>query len=396
MISLSRAPASADFLLPRRAAYWWFEGFIRAQQTPGLRSAISWAALLLAGAGLAAWIAALARELAAWDPAARTLRRFLLCAAAVLGTAWAGRWALSLFLEISSSAWFPPESLDWREPALAFLAANHAAWGVFGASTVFCRAAGAARTEDSRGMLRRFFSRLVILVLPASLLCAIGVFRDDLGKNNLEARRRLYRSLTLELEPTGLREALASGLDRGDPLARLLLLRNLSRAPASPENLAALRPLADPLRWRIGPAASMLLAEASGHFGDAPGAAALRSSAGRGGIPPGLLAGLEDRAPGPAAGVGRGAFRGIAPRRAALFVREPGPDGDAIDPAGLVAAAAPNAKGRFEFKGLPDGDYFLALSPPSGGIPERAVGAPGDIRLKEGRRRVELKPIEVR
>ena len=128
--------------------------------------------------------------------------------------------------------------------------------------------------------------------------------------------------------------------------------------------------------------------QASGHFGDA-GAAAL-SSAGRGIRP----AYWPPRGPGPARAASCGRLsRDCAEGRAVVESRAPTAT---IDPAGLVAAAAPNAKGRFEFKGLPDGDYFLALSPPSGGIPERAVGAPGDIRLKEGRRLVALKPIEVR
>ena len=312
MISLSRAPASADFLLPRRAAYWWFEGFIRAQQTPGLRSAISWAALLLAGAGLAAWIAALARELAAWDPAARTLRRFLLCAAAVLGTAWAGRWALSLFLEISSSAWFPPESLDWREPALAFLAANHAAWkssGIHGFAGPRER-----RGPRLKGNAEAFFSRLVILVLPASLLCAIGVFRDDLGKNNL-GRGGGCIVPTLDWSRRAARGP-GFGPDRGDPLARLLLLRNLSRAPASPENLAA--PAAGrSLRWRIGPAALDALA-GLGAFRRRWGR---RAELRRPGIRPAYW---PPRGPGPpAAGVVRAPFAGL--RGGPRCCREPGP-----------------------------------------------------------------------
>lgn len=460
MISLSRAPASADFLLPRRAAYWWFEGFIRAQQTPGLRAAYSWAALLLAGAGLAAWLAALAVELAAWEPAARTLRRFVICAGAVIGVAWAGRWALSLFLEIMSGAWFPPESLDWREPALAFLAAHHAAWGVFGASLAFCRAAGTAAAGASRELLGRFFGRLILLILPAAILAAVGGSRWDLGKTSLaeagrspevrrigaqfqiavqedgaapafrprvlrsggpgaavysprgmaalvelaesrslfarQARRELYQSCALSLDPEGLRNALVSGHDQGDPLARLLLLRNLARAPARPENLAALQAMADLEAWRIGPAASLLMADALDHFGDDRAAALLRSSAGRGAIPPGLLAGLEDAAPGPSKGVVRGSFRGRMPRKAALFIRDPGPDGYVLDPAGLVAAAVPDAKGRFEFRGLPDGDYFLVLSPAPEVRLSRVSGAPGDIRLGEGRRLVELKPIELK
>lgn len=460
MVSLSRAPASADFILPRRAAYWWFEGFIHAQQAPGLRAAYSWAALLLAGAGLLGWLAALVSELAGWEPAARTLRRFLICAAAVLGAAWAGRWALSLYLDILRNVWFPPESLDWREPALAFLAASHAVWGVFGSSLAFCRAAGTLDHESSAEQLGRFLGRGGALLLPAALLWLAAEFRWDYSKKNLleaggsadmvpletvfqvavedeagnpafqsrvirtvepgaavasprgmaaltevarsrgvyalRALRALYQAYTLELDPEGLRNSLGLGHLREDPVARLLLLRNLSSAPAQDAAGRNMEFLADPVHWRFGPAAAALLAEAFGHAGR-PDHAAYWRSQGRGGmIPPGLLAGVGETGVRRADGLVRGTFRGPRPRKAALFIREPGPDGYVIDPAGLVTAAVPDSKGKFEFHGLAEGDYFLVLSPPPGVSISRWTGAPGDIRIRERRRRIELKAIELK
>jgi len=208
------------------------------------------------------------------------------------------------------------------------------------------------------------------------------------------ALRRLYEGLTRGMEAEGLREALLMGLQAGDPAAGLLLLESLSSAPRSPEAARALDSLADESRCRIGPQASARLALAYARLGLKEKAAFWQERASRG-IPPGLL---SLGSVGAFNGVVKGSVKGGRVRVGLYALKGASPHAYALGPSQLVASAWPDEKGRFEFKGLAAGDYFLALSLDwNGPRPQaRVLGHRGDIRISAESPRAELAPIELR
>lgn len=68
-------------------------------------------------------------------------------------------------------------------------------------------------------------------------------------------------------------------------------------------------------------------------------------------------------------------------------------------PTWLVDSTIPDAQGRFVFKGLPAGDYFLAFSVDlPEGVQAHALnlkGEIGDIRLSERHPRIELPSLHI-
>lgn len=137
------------------------------------------------------------------------------------------------------------------------------------------------------------------------------------------------------------------------------------------------------------------IARAYAHLGEA---ASARAWAAKAAIPAGLL-GLDG---GGALKPGRvaGTMKGLPTLRAALYRR---PDAVApylLDASGFVAAADPDAKGRFAFEGLPAGRYYLAFAFPADpeGLRGDVVvsGHRGDIILDARRRAVDLPAIVLR
>ncbi|MBI4679314.1 MAG: carboxypeptidase regulatory-like domain-containing protein [Elusimicrobia bacterium] len=496
MLTLSRVPASADFLLPRRSFYPFFAAFMRARQTPGLRFAVSWLALvLIVGAvGLVLWriaavhleahSAAAARRKTGWVPLAARLVGCLLIAAAA-------RAALSAWLDVLQNAWFAPESLSPAEPVLAlalasgtaFLAAraclamggqvlagagrspsaegglamggqvlagagrspsaegglalvdggfpavsgggSRGSWkaaAVWCLSVLLCWFAAAAVAAGYGGRLTMALAagipaepsgRLAVIVLTddyevrdvplgvpgvadysAESLAELERFGARRSVHRLAALRHACAGRALLGDADGMRKAAFESLQAGDPLAGLILLGNLARAPVSPANLAMLESLADEDRWRAGPHAAVALAAAYARF-DKPQKAAYwlgRASQGSSAIPAGLLA-LPDADSRPAKV--RGRLIAGAGLRVALYARDSAVPAD-LSPMALAASATTDGKGRFEFDGIGPGDYFLTVSfpavKPASGI--RVSGHRGDVRVAG--KTVTLPPITLR
>ena len=109
--------------------------------------------------------------------------------------------------------------------------------------------------------------------------------------HRLSALRHVVWGRALLGDADGMRKAAFESLLAGDPLAGLMLLENLRRAPVSPANLALLDSLSDEARWRVGPHAAVALAAAFARFGKPDKAAYWlgRASQGASAIPAGLL-----------------------------------------------------------------------------------------------------------
>jgi hypothetical protein len=89
-----------------------------------------------------------------------------------------------------------------------------------------------------------------------------------------------------------------------------------------------------------------------------------------------------------------------APGRAriALYARADASAPYLLDAAGFVASTTPDSRGRFEFRGLAAGRYYLAvaLSSENGRRGEVSVsGARGDLILDASRAAVDLPPLTV-
>jgi len=139
----------------------------------------------------------------------------------------------------------------------------------------------------------------------------------------------------------------------------------------------------------VGPLAAAELARAYRHQGDA---AAAKAWAEKSGVAPGLML-REDEAPLKKSRVS-GTVKAPGPVKLALYRRA---DPDApylLDASGLVAAAEPDAKGRFSFTGLTAGRYYLAFALPSDDRGEIEVsGNRGDLILDAKRPTFSVPPL---
>jgi hypothetical protein len=436
MLFASRLPPGPEFILPRRGGYWLFQGAWSLFSRPAGRTVFSGCVVLL----LAACAGALALSLRG---SARSVPR--------TPSAWAGLLfgpAAALILaarlgsrtlDLTQLIWFPYGAMDAREPLVAFVlfalafvpaAAAARAWVagrrrratmLFGfmvlldaAGGAFAAAAGVGRplgTAEAGG-------KTVFVVLTQgekgpsheTYVLPPDVFNDPDPRAReralasaprdaraLRALRALYLEETKRWDEAGLREALLLGVSRNDPLAPSLLLAHLTAAVPSPEALEALRRLADEGAWRIGPLGAAALSRAYAHLGKAAQARRWAAKAGgAGGIAPGLFR----PAPGGPLRPGRvaGVLRAPGRARIALYARADASAPYLLDAAGFVASTTPDSRGRFEFRGLAAGRYYLAvaLSSENGRRGEVSVsGARGDLILDASRAAVDLPPLTV-
>ena len=434
-----RLPPGPEMLLPKRFGYAGFLVLMRLWSAPAVPAALSWAAVACAAGLLAALAAGVALELRErrakpLSGARAALRGF----GAALGAAaafWLARWALTGITALIERAWFFPEALDWREPLLLL-------GGFCAVLLAAARAAGRLAAWSAGGGGRSGLSRWLpwACALAAAAVLGLGlssyvsasaappdrggaprlvcVLAQKDGRPRVEERlvevpaepspepvaptaaalRLLYEERTIEMDADGLRRALSLGVSRGDPLARALLLENLLAAPADARTRRLLDSLCDPKRWRVGARAAARLALGYARLGDGDRAAywLSRASRGEGAPPPGLLA-LPDARTVLRRGRIFGRLRADGPARVALYARrEPGQP-YLLGPAQLVASSDVGAGGRFDFKDLTEGDYYLAFAveaPSSAGAsrrPLRVRGSRGDLELSRRRRAIGVR-----
>jgi len=381
----------------------------------------------------------------------------------LLVLAWAFRFCASLWVDIVQNAWFAPESVDWREPLCTFAALwVAAAAGLKAAGSLLrwtIREGAPARSQARRaaffggGLLLaglalygwgcwRYDLRRGSLAEAARLSSSrpvgrtILVLAEKRGRPEVEARsleyapagktdfsseslaaveryasgprtvftlpalRWLYWGYTIEMRAEDLRRALLLGHRLGDPLARLLLLESLIVAPPGPQTAGLLDSLADERRYRIGTRAAARMAIAYARLGMKERSAywERRAALGEGGIPLGLLP-LPRSQGALSPGLLRGRVRGARLVRVGLYARGDRYAPYELGPGQLVASASVDRRGRFSFRGLGAGDYFLALvfdSPSGEGRQARLSGHRGDIRLDARRPSLVLPELAIR
>lgn len=436
MLFASRLPPGPGFLLPRRGGYALYRAAWALFAAPGGRALFSAlvAALLAVAAGSIA--VALNRALKARP------RRWSGWTGLAAGPAFAAFLAWRLVgrvLDLAQLVWFPYGGMDAREApasfilfALVFGAAAFAAvsW-VAGRRRAATLAAAALVAADlsaglfaaSHGVGRRLDEPVaagktlfVVLTegekgpgqatyaLPPDVfsgpdrrpaLRAAAVRTGD--ARALPALRELYEEETKRWDLSGLRTALLTGVARRDLLAVSVLLAHLRSAAPSAEALAALGAVADEDSWRVGPAGAAAVSRAYARLGDAAAAARWAEKAGgTAGIAPGLFAGATGGALRP--GRVRGTLRASGPARVALYMKTDPWAPYLLDAGGFVAAAEPDARGRFAFAGLPAGRYYLAVAVPDGDGRRGEVsvtGSRGDIVLDARRPALDLPPLSV-
>jgi hypothetical protein len=231
---------------------------------------------------------------------------------------------------------------------------------------------------------------------PRPALRALASGPDD--ARVLPALRALYEEEEKRWDLAGLQDSLLLGADRGDTLAASLLVSHLAAVPPSPAALKALSHLADEDSWRIGPLAAAELSRAYAHLGDAAAAGRWAAKAdGPLGVAPGLLGPAESGA------LRSGRITGTlsAPGRARVALyRKADPEAPyLLGAAGLVAAAEPDAKGRFSFTGLTAGRYYLAVAQSAGDDPRGEIsvsGNRGDLILDEKRPTLDLPALALK
>ena len=428
---VARLPPGPDFILPRRGGYALYQAGWALAASPGARVTFSF----IVAAGLLVSLSWLARGL--WKAAKSKHKR-----GAALGAALGPLFAVVLawrirgsVLDVVQLAWFPYGALDAREPFVAFVLLAAAFVAAAAAATAWAQGRRRTATKLLLGLLAADVAGLAVgkyygvdeaFELSASgktayvaltqgpdgpgrdvYVLSPGAFgrdpRPDYHRSlaaprsarTLPALRALYQAETMRWDEEGLRRALLLGASLGDGLAYSLLLSHLETVRPSPAAVAAVGALADEDAYRVGPLGAARIARAYAHLGERE--AALRWAA-RATIPPGLL-GVER---GGALKPGRvsGVIKGPPALRVALYKR---PDAAApylLDAAAFVAAADPDAKGRFEFSGLTAGRYFLAAAFPAsplGLTGEVAVaGHKGDVVLETRRPSVQLPTVVLR
>ncbi|MCR4294278.1 MAG: carboxypeptidase-like regulatory domain-containing protein [Elusimicrobia bacterium] len=423
MLFASRLPITLDFILPRRAGWPLFQVAHEALSRSGPREAFTAGISLIMLASLArfGWLLAAAVRGRRWS-GRDFLARGLLVALVLFLT----RWSFAIWFEVSQKVWFPYGSLDAWEPLvnllvcalIAFCAMTAslaglsprpaplrgpAAWTAVNALAAFAAFSlyGAWSPGESPAESRRLF---VVLTEEegrpgqAAYDLPVAAERDvaKAGVHRLESLRALYERRAKLMDPAGLRSALMLGMKHHDDLARSLLLDHLSVAPPSPGALGALGALADETAHRIGPMGASRIALAYARLGDAAQAAvwARRGAEGPRGIPAGLL----DLTGGGALAPGRvsGKIEGLKPLRIALYRKADPAAPYLLDAAALVASAAPDARGRFSFSGLPAGRYYLALAFEVPGRELRVRGHRGDLTLDARKPALELPLLSIK
>lgn len=436
MLFASRLPPGGEFFLPRRGGYWLYRAAWALFSRAGGRLSFSLAttALLLACAG----VLMLALRRAVKKPPKTWSAWTGLALGPLAALLLAGRLGARA-LDLVQLLWFPYGSMDAREPLAAAL--------LFAAAFAPAAAAAVAWAAGRRRKALALFGALVAMDAAGALFGAVhGVGRplgvpaatgktlfvvmiegpkgpghesyaiapDVFGDpdpreryrvlaegprdgRTLRALRALYTEETKRWDLDGLRSALLLGAVKGDPLAPGLLLAHLTAVAPSPAALSALGALADEDAWRVGALGAAAVARAYGHLGDREAAARwARKASGSGGVAPGLIAvsGGGSLRPGRISGTLAAPGRS----RVALYERQDPGAPYFLDAAGLVASAAPDARGRFSFTGLAAGRYYLAvaLSNGDGRRGEVSVsGNQGDVILDARRPSRDLPPLVV-
>lgn len=456
IFSLPRLPQSTDFILPRLPGFFLYRLAIAIAGSARGRHAADWGAVALSISCAIALLAGLWRW-GQWPGLARRGARWrgLACLAGVCLALMATRWAASLYLDLIQNVWFFPESANVFEPLLVwaaffiplafFLRAAEAvldmsAWrSIRFACALLVPAlvlqffsvrqydAGKGSLAEAAGLSQRPHQMRAIVVLtekdgrpdyevhelelgvrgtsefsPESLARVEEYVGGRRTVFTLAGLRYLYAGHTMQMDAEAARRALCLGAMAGDPAGRLLLLQNLEVASPSPAAESCLEGLSDEARYRIGPQGAARLAQAWAHLGFEEKADywKKRASAGPDGIPEGLLEPSSSGGP-----LTPGEVRGrIAdapgPLRAALYVRRDPQGPYILGPTWLVDSTIPDAQGRFDFKGLTAGAYFLAYSVDMpDGMPAHSLnlsGEIGDIHLSEHHPRVELPTIHIK
>ena len=459
---LPRLPMSLDFILPRRSGFLFFKIATQINQSPVLRITSSWAALVVLCAALASATLYLYRRSqppeVPWKSREGLLRAMIFAGGFYL--AWRlARFAVSLCVDLIENVYFPPESLDLREPIIL--------WACFSAVILASLRTAAVLWEWSaakRSKLRELAERLA----PAWLLlaCSLGwyawaVSRYDAGHISLDdaagipsqsrdprsvivlsekegsphyevhaisagspwagftpegletvekylsrlptvfsrtALAYLYDGYAVRMDGDRLRHALLRGHQAGDGLARMLLLENLAVSVPNSAHRVLLESLADEKAYRIGPKGCARIAAVYRHFGIADQAQywRQRASEGEGAVASGLLA-LSEEGGALKPGVVRGALRAGGRVTVGLYARPDPYAPYALGPTQLVESVEADHRGRFEFRGLSAGEYFLAFSLDSLLQDNtRLSGHKGNIRLSSRHPEEELAPIAIK
>jgi hypothetical protein len=445
---LDRLPAAADYVVPRRPGWGLYSLALAAARGPGNRLASAAALLLVAAAFFLItrefWLALGLPENRARCGTLPVLAGLLAGAGALLAAARFASW-----FDLILNAWFAPGGADLREPILAalgtvwvvfFLSAALAAlgrWGAGGGRGALGRCAGCAAALLVPALCLYGWAAAECDARAASLAQAVGIPRDpsgretvlvltepkgrpdfevydaatglpgtaDLSEDSLQrlegylarrplsvfrqqAERLLWEGYARRQDVGRLRERLWASQRGGDALAWLVLVDHLSAAPPDMLAVSLLDDLADERRWRIGGRAALLLAGAYAHLGLPEKASGWSRRAAAGlGVPPGLVPELP-KGGALRPGEVRGSVQGLRRARVALYARLGAQEPYALSPNRLVAAVPSDGRGRFRFKGLSAGDYYLALAVPAGGLPARREGVAvrghsGDIRLSQ-------------
>lgn len=425
MLFASRLPVTLDFILPRRAGWPLFVLGFEALSRPATRGVFTAAVSLMLIGSLArfAWLISVAVRGRKWTLVDFLRRGFALALVVLLL-----RWSFAIWFEISQKVWFPFGSLNVLEPLANLLFCSLLVFGAMLAALARLapRPPSALRTllpwaaanalaallafslygawsvmtvADAPGASRRLF---VVLTeeegRPSQAAYDLTVAAEPRlisGVRRLETLRALYEVRAKLMDPAGLRSALMLGVQYNDDLARSLLLEHLCAAPPSPGALGALGALADETVHRIGAIGASRIALSYAHLGDAAQAAvwAKRGEVGPRGIPAGLL----DLSAEGALKFGRisGRLEGLKPLRIALYRKTYPGAPYLLDAAGLVASAEPDAKGRFSFRGLTAGRYYLAFAFPAGASPG-VSGHLGDLVLNARKTTLDLPPLTIK
>lgn len=442
---LPRLPHSLDLIVPRRP---FFGAFARAVESG--RALESSAVVLLWLAALAAAFSVGLWTRAAWPLLRKNPGRAAAAPAGVIVAGLLASFFVFTAIDVVQNAWFFPESLDWREPLLilSVLALASAllvvqvrascAWAAGGGrrgaavwplaallaagagarawAIVSCDAGRVSLAEAARLSAEPPRGRVFVVFIEKDGRPDAEVHRMELGaagasqlsEENLAALKRyaarpsvyrlaalryLYAAYTIAMQPAELRRELWRGVEAGEPAARLLLTQNLAWAKPDPAAAAALEALSDENQVRVGPMAAAELASAYARQGLAGKAAEWRA---RSKIPEGLLAPAQ----GPVKnGSVAGRVTGVkVPVWAALYAHPDAAAPYTLAAGQLVDAGAAGPDGRFELKGIPPGDYFLALrlDYPAAAPEGVAVrGARGDVHISAEHPRADLGVIEL-
>jgi hypothetical protein len=437
MLFASRLPPGAQFIVPRRGGFALYRAAWALFATSWGRTAFSAVIALVLAACAGLFAAALRREVREWPR--EWSARVGLAAGPAFALVLAGR-LVGHSLDLIQSVWFPYGGLDARELPVAFV--------LFGLTGIGAVLASCAWAGGRRARATALFAALIAVDLSSGLLaavCGVGqlpavpaasgktvfvvltegehgpgrevyaltpdIFTDpdprpaltSLAARTHDARalpalRALYEEETKRWDLDGLRSSLLLGAARRDPLAVSVLLANLGVAVPSPAVTAALGAIADTDAWRIGPMGAAAISRAYARSGDRETAARWAEKAGG---PAGIAAGLLGTADGGALHPGRiaGVVRAPGSVRVALYAKSDPGAPYMLDAAGFVAAAQPDARGRFGFSGLTAGRYYLAVALSSGDGRRGEVsvtGSRGDLVLDARRPVLDLPPLTIK